>query len=66
MVTVPASAGMDAETFRKHLELRHLPFGDFANMTRLVPSAIEPNRSILETYHRYLHERFDYPHEHVE
>lgn len=62
---VPASEDMDAETFRKHLEARHIPFGDFADMTALPPSAIVPNRPTLETYHRYLHERYDYPHEHV-
>lgn len=62
---VVAESRMDDESFRKHLELRHIPYGDFADMTAFRPgSTFSGNRRTLSTYHRYLHDRFEYPHEH--
>ena len=65
VVTVPAEAGMDDETFRQHLELRHIPHGDFADMTAFHPgSTFSDNRRTLSVYHTHLHDRYEYPHGH--
>lgn len=68
MPTVPASDDMDDETFRKHLELRHLPEGDYADLVRFSPGKhFSDGRSTHEVYHDYLHRTFDYDgHEHTE
>jgi hypothetical protein len=56
---------MDHETFRLHLEKRHVPFGDFADLKGFHPgSTFAVNRRTMSVYHRHLHDRWDYPHEH--
>jgi hypothetical protein len=65
VVKVPASAKMDNEIFRLHLEKRHVPDNDFDTLTGFHPGqTFVTNRATLETYHTYLHERKDYSHVH--
>lgn len=68
MVVVPAASEMDDETFRKHLEARHLPEGDFSDLGGFRPGKhFSENRSTNETYHDYLHRMYEYDgHEHTE
>lgn len=68
MPIVPTSKGMDDETFRKHLELRHIPEEDFSTLMHFIPGKhFSDGRSTFETYHDYLHRTFDYDgHEHSE
>jgi hypothetical protein len=63
---VPAEVAMDAETFRKHLELRHIPAGDFGILGSFYPGRhFAHDRHVYATYHTHLHERYDYEHEHA-
>lgn len=66
MVSVPGTPDMDAETFRRHLEARHIPEGDFADLKRFsaVGTGFERDRDTFETYHNYLHRTYDYEHQH--
>lgn len=62
---VPNSLDMESEIFRKHLEARHIPHGDFSNLKHFRPgSGFDRDRDTFETYHEHLHRRYDYPHEH--
>lgn len=66
MRTVISITDMDDEAFRKHLEKRHIPYGDFADLTGFHPgAAFSDNRRTLSVYHRHLHERYEYRHEHA-
>jgi hypothetical protein len=66
MVRVPATPEMTAETFRKHLEARHIPQGDFADLKAFNPegTGFQRDRGTFETYHDHLHRTCDYEHEH--
>lgn len=68
MPIVPSSVSMGDETFRKHLELRHIPEGDFSTLGKFAPGKhFSESRSTFETYHDYLHRTFEYDgHEHSE
>jgi hypothetical protein len=57
---------MEVETFRKHLEARHIPQGDFADLSAFSRegTGFERDRHVFETYHDYLHRTNDYEHEH--
>lgn len=64
---VRKAAKMPDEDFRKHLELRHIPAGDYADLTAFHPGdAFRANRPTNETYHAHLHrtqpERYDHEH----
>lgn len=48
---------MDAETFRRHFQARHMPL---AGLTRLEPPiANDPDERTLRAYHRRLHSQPD-------
>lgn len=64
MVRVPAPGAMDDETFRKHLQARHIPEGDFADLIEFYPSNFRLNRPTYQTYHDHLHRTKDYGHQH--
>jgi hypothetical protein len=65
VTSVPDASKMSHDTFRKHLELRHLPEGDFSSLQAFTPgSHFAGNRPTFETYHDYLHRTFDYGHQH--
>lgn len=68
MPVVPSSRDMDDETFRKHLELRHIPEGDFSTLEGFHPGKhFSEGRPIFEVYHDHLHRMYDYDgHEHTE
>jgi hypothetical protein len=60
---------MDGLTFRRHLSLRHIPAGDFANLQSFYFGIVEgndPDRKVFETYHKRLHSKGEYDHEHRE
>jgi hypothetical protein len=65
---VPNSLEMNSATFRKHLEARHIPVGDFSDLKHFFQSdsMFSRDRDVLEAYHRHLHRRYDYNHEHQE
>jgi hypothetical protein len=57
---------MPAEDFRRHLELRHIPAGDFASLKGFHPGAnFAHDRPTYAAYHTHLHERYDYDHTHL-
>lgn len=67
MIAVRKAHKMSDENFRTHLELRHIPAGDFADLTAFHPgSTFAANRPTHETYHAHLHrshpERYDHEH----
>ena len=66
MILVPAVEDMVPEHFRRHLELRHIPAGDFATLKGFHPGEhFNRDRPTYTTYHTHLHERYDYDHEHA-
>lgn len=65
MIRVPAAENMTDDNFRQHLNLRHLPEGDWADLTELQGGAAFPkNRKAYQAYHIRLHEMGEYEHEH--
>lgn len=65
LLRVPKSSSMDDDTFVKHLNARHIPCGDFSDLRSIRPgSGFSADRHVFETYHKHLHERYDYEHEH--
>lgn len=66
MVQVPDSHDMEDEVFRMHLEKRHIPAGDFADLEEFYGGQhFVDNRPAIETYHDRLHDRSEeYDHEH--
>lgn len=67
LLVVPASEMTDAN-FRRHLEERHLPRGDFADLEGFGPSAaaFAADRPTFQTYHDRQHDVYgeEYDHEH--
>ena len=65
MIEVQPAEEMTDEEFRQHLTLRHIPYADFADLKGFHPgSTFAAVRPTHNTYHTYLHERFEYDHEH--
>lgn len=66
-VTVPDTRAMSDETFRLHLEARHVPVGDFSNLTSFRSGKqFSENRATFETYHDRCHDKYEYEdHEHA-
>lgn len=66
LVRVPNVSIMDDETFRQHLELRHIPVGDFKDLKSFRSGqAFADNRSTYAAYHKHLHTLWEYDHEHA-
>lgn len=63
-IKVQAEQGMMDEQFRQHLEHRHIPYGDFADLKSFHPSTFRTNRSTFAAYHRRMHGGYDYDHRH--
>lgn len=61
---VRASAGMPAEDFAAHLNMRHARSLD--NLSGITAGSVrsEKDRNTWEAYHRRLHETKEYDHEH--
>lgn len=55
---VKSADGMDAETFLKHINARHVPIG---KLKRVGPSNVpgDENEDTLRAYHKALHEQGD-------
>lgn len=62
-IRVPSTASLPIEIFQRHLDFRHVPCGDFSNI-QTMQGFPERDRYVYEAYHQYLHERYEYEHEH--
>jgi hypothetical protein len=62
---IVATGGMADVDFLHHLNLRHVPCGDWANLRYLDAYKFAEDRKLYETYHNYLHRTYDYDHSHA-
>jgi hypothetical protein len=66
MLRVAQASAMPDENLLRHLNTRHLPFGDFTGLTELRGGRqFAANRPTYQTYHDWLHRSFEYEHEHA-
>ena len=66
MLQVRAVVRMTEHEFWQHLNLRHVPCGDWTGLTSLRGGqAFLNNAVVYKVYHRWLHREFEYDHEHA-
>lgn len=65
MDEVQPVSSMTNKQFRKHLEARHIPAGDYADLKGFHKgTTFSANRSTHETYHTHCHNKESYDHVH--
>ncbi len=66
MKRVVPTTSMSSADFIRHLNKRHVPSGDYSNLTQMREGSADApaDRALYETYHRYCHEKGSYKHEH--
>jgi hypothetical protein len=65
MIVQPESRMTD-EQFLQHLNRRHIPYKeDWGGLTAIREDGFHEDRSALAVYHRRLHRKWEYEHEHT-
>jgi hypothetical protein len=66
MIEIPPAVEMSNKHFRKHLEGRHIPAGDYADLKSFHKgNAFNGNRPTHETYHAHCHKKNPEKYDHV-